>query len=55
MQGLVDIGFAAAALVFGLVLGSMRQLTWIYASGLLYGGLLRIVSAFRKTAIVYIQ
>ena len=55
VQGLVDIGFAAAALVFGLVLGSMRQLTWIYASGLLYGGLLRIVSAFRKTAIVYIQ
>ena len=52
--GIVNIGFAAAALVFGLLLGNMRDLTWIYAAGLIYSALENLISAFRKTAIVYI-
>jgi hypothetical protein len=31
------------------------MLVYIYASGLLYSAAVRIVNAFRKTAIVYIQ
>ena len=54
-EGIANIGFAAAAAVFGLVSGNMRALTLIYAIGLFYSALLKLVSAFRKTAIVYIQ
>ena len=32
----------------------MRDLTWIYAAGLIYSALENLISAFRKTAIVYI-
>ena len=53
-MGIVNIGSAAAALVFGLLLGNMRDLTWIYAAGLIYSALENLISAFRKTAIVYI-
>ena len=54
-EGIANIGFAAAAAVFGLVSGNLRALTLIYAIGLFYSALLKLVSAFRKTAIVYIQ
>ena len=54
-EGLINITVAAVALVFGLFLGSVRTVIWIYATGLLYSSVISIISAFRKTAIVYIQ
>ena len=53
-MGIADIGVAAAAAVFGLFAGNIRDLTLIYAVGLVYGALLNLTSVFRKTAIVYI-
>ena len=53
-EGIANIGFAAAAFVFGLLLGNLRLLANIYAVGLLYAAFLNLLSAFRKTAIVYI-
>ena len=53
-EGIANIGVAAAAVVFGLFRGDLRSVTLIYAAGLLYSALLNPISAFRKTAIVYI-
>ena len=53
--GIVNIGVAVAAAVFGFFSGNMRDLTLIYAAGLAYAAILDLISAFRKTAIVYIQ
>ncbi|MBQ9664128.1 MAG: hypothetical protein IJV40_13345 [Oscillospiraceae bacterium] len=53
-EGIANIGFAAAAVVFGGFQGSMRDLTLIFAAGLFYSALLNLIAAFRKTAIVYI-
>ncbi len=54
-EGILNIAFAAAAVFFGLFRGDMRDLTAIYAAGLVYSAVLKLISAFRKTAIVYIQ
>ncbi len=54
-KGILNISFAALAVAFGIVRRDMRHLTWVYASGLFYSGVLILISAFRKTAIVYIQ
>jgi uncharacterized membrane protein HdeD (DUF308 family) len=54
-EGIVSIAFAGAAVAFGLFRGNMAALTRIYAAGLIYAACLRLASAFRKTAIVYIQ
>lgn len=54
-EGLINITVAAVALVSGLFLGSVNTVIWIYATGLLYSSVISIISAFRKTAIVYIQ
>ena len=53
-EGIANIGVAVAAVVFGLFLGNMRDVTIIYAAGLFYSALLNMISAFQKTAIVYI-
>ena len=53
-EGLLNIVFAAGAVVFGFIQKDMRHLTWIYASGLFYSSILRLISAFRKSAIIYI-
>ena len=53
-EGILNIVFAFGAAVFGLVIGDMQDLTWIYASGLVYSGILKLISVFRKSAIVYI-
>lgn len=52
--GIVNIGVAVAAAYFGLLCGDMRDLTLIYAAGMVYTAVLSMISAFRKTAIVYI-
>lgn len=53
-EGIANIGVAAASATAGIFLGDMRALTLIYAAGLLYSALLDLISAFRRTAIVYI-
>ena len=49
----------AADVLFGLAsffcLGRPNLLVYIYATGLAYSAVLRIVSALRRSAIVYIQ
>ena len=55
VTGLGNLAFAAAAIVFGFVIGDEKALVDLYAAGLLYSGLLKIINAFRKTDIVYIQ
>ena len=54
-QGVVNLGVAAAAVYFGFIRADMRALTLLYAAVLFYSALARLVSAFRRTAIVYIQ
>ena len=54
-EGVVNLVIAAVALVFGLILGSLRTVCWIYASGLVYSAVFSLIGAFRRTAIVYIQ
>ena len=53
-EGIANIGVAVVTVVFGLVFGNMQSLTMIYSAGLIYTALLHLLSAFRKTAIVYI-
>jgi uncharacterized membrane protein HdeD (DUF308 family) len=51
-HGAVNIAVALACVVF---LRSTRVLVCVYAAGLVYSALVRIVTAFRRTAIVYVQ
>ena len=53
--GLGNLTIAVAAIVFGFILGNHEAVAYFYGIGLLYSGVLRIINAFRKTAIVYIQ
>jgi uncharacterized membrane protein HdeD (DUF308 family) len=53
-EGIAKILFALAAVIFGFICGNMQVLTAIYAAGMLYSALLKLISAFRKTAIPYI-
>lgn len=41
--------------VFGFVLKKTDTVSYIYGEGLVYSGIMRIISAFRRTEIVYIQ
>lgn len=50
--GLINVIMAALCLIF---LGSEIVAAEIYGLGLMYAGLIRIVQAFRRTAVVYIQ
>lgn len=52
LHGILNLLFVAACLIF---LRSDAILTWLYAAGLAYSALVRIATALRKTAIVYIQ
>ena len=54
-SGVFNIAVAVAALVAGAMLRSTDILVYIYSAGLFYSALLKIVMAFRKTAVVYIQ
>ena len=46
---------AAAVTVSCIFLHSIRLVIYVYAAGLVYKGCLRIASAFRRTAIVFVQ
>ena len=51
-QGVVNLALALLAAVF---YRSVNVPVYLYSLGLVYSGVMRIVSAFRRTAIVYIQ
>ena len=53
--GIINILVAVAAPVWGILFKSPDTLVLIYCLGLIYSGCIRIISALRKTAIVYIQ
>ncbi len=53
--GAINIVIAFVAIVAGLTTKSVQIFVVIYSIGLVYSAIIRIVSAFRKTAIVYIQ
>ena len=52
IHGLVNVIMAGLCLAF---IGSTATAVEIYAIGLIYSGIMRIIQAFRRTAIVYIQ
>ena len=54
-SGVVNIVLALLAFIAGTVMKSMETLVYIYCLGLFYSASARIISAFRRTAIVYIQ
>ena len=51
-HGLVSVFIAIACCVF---IRSNMILVYIYAAGLMYSSCIRIITAFRRSAIVYIQ
>ena len=50
--GVVELGMAILCMVF---IRSTNIVVWVYALGVAYSGLVRIIDAFRKTEVVYIQ
>lgn len=54
-SGAINIAIAIAAFVAGYMLKSLSVIVYIYSAGLIYSAISRIITAFRKTAIVYIQ
>ena len=55
LTGLGNLAIAVAAVVCGFFIGNEKAVVDIYAAGLMYTGLLRIINALRRTAVVYIQ
>lgn len=53
--GVTDILIAVAVILGNAVFKEPVITTYIYGAGLMYAAVLRIVSAFRRTKIVYIQ
>jgi|GEM_PF-454045 len=52
LHGVVDLLQALLCLIF---IGSVQLAVYIYVAGLIYSAIFRIITAFRRTAIVYIQ
>ena len=53
--GAINLALAIFAGVFGFALKKTDTVSYIYGAGLVYSGIIRIISAFRRTEIVYIQ
>ena len=53
--GITNILLAAAVVISGIASEQLRVAVWIYSIGIIYSSILRIITAFRKTEIVYIQ
>lgn len=51
-SGIISVVIAILCIVF---IGSTNMIVYLYSAGLIYSAIARIVTAFRKTAIVYIQ
>lgn len=55
LHGLINLFVAVSCVYFGFVKNDIDSVVYLYALGLLYSALNRIVGAFRRTAVVYIQ
>ncbi len=55
ISGVVNIILALIAFIAGAVMKSMETLVYLYCLGLLSSAGAKLISAFRRTAIVYIQ
>ena len=55
LHGITDVAIAAALLFTGFSMRRPDITVYVYAAGLFYSAILRMISAFRRTAIVYIQ
>ena len=55
LSGAVNLVIAVLAVIAGLFLPDTHDLVYLYAACLFYSACVQIASAFRKTAIVYIQ
>ena len=55
VNGLTRTGLAIAVIISGFGFKSVIIAMIVYGAGLIYSGIVRIVSSLRKTAIVYIQ
>ena len=53
--GVTNILMAVMVIVSGIFMNEQRVAIYVYAAGLLYSAILRIASALRRTAIIYIQ
>ena len=53
--GIGNLALAVCAVVFGFAKGDVQTVTYIYAFGICYSGVMRMVKAFRRTAVAYIQ
>ena len=53
--GAANVIIAILVIVAGFTLNSINIVVGIYGAGLIYAGCVRVGSAFRRTAIVYIQ
>lgn len=54
-SGIISVLFAAALAIVGVIVGNTAILVYGYCLSLAYSAVIRIVTAFRRTAIVYIQ
>ena len=52
ISGIINVVIAILCIVF---IGSTNMIVYLYSAGLIYSAIARIITAFRKTAIVYIQ
>ena len=55
LTGAGNLIIVILCLYFGFVRDSVDMVVYIFAAGLFYSGLMRIISAFRRSEIVYIQ
>lgn len=55
VNGIIALIFTVTLLCFGLIAGTTELLIYGYSISLFYSAVMRIIAAFRKTAIVYIQ
>ena len=53
--GITNILLAAAVVICGIAFNRLRVAVWVYSIGIIYSSIMRIITAFRKTEIVYIQ
>ena len=53
--GVTDILIGVALIVTGYVMSMPDITVYVYAAGLVYSAIIRIIDAFRRTAIVYVQ
>lgn len=55
VSGIISVALALLMLVLGIIFERVEILSFGYGISLVYSGVMRIVTAFRKSAVIYIQ